>query len=83
MRNDGREINFQEFLNSLLVDGRVDHLQVINQRIVRVFLKESAGAGIYVSAIHGCTCICMHIFPAYIMNIFDACIGFIFVYICK
>jgi len=45
MRNDGREINFQEFLNSLLVDGRVDHLQVINQRIVRVFLKESAGAG--------------------------------------
>ena len=27
-RNDGREINFQEFLNSLLVDGRVDHLQV-------------------------------------------------------
>ena len=39
VRNDGREINFQEFLNSLLVDGRVDHLQVINQRIVRVFLK--------------------------------------------
>ena len=38
VRNDGREINFQEFLNSLLVDGRVDHLQVINQRIVRVFL---------------------------------------------
>jgi len=45
MRNDGREINFQEFLNSLLVDGRVDHLQVLNQRIVRVFLKESAGTG--------------------------------------
>ena len=44
-RNDGREINFQEFLNSLLVDGRVDHLQVINQRTVRVFLKENAGSG--------------------------------------
>jgi len=27
------------------VDGRVDHLQVINQRIVRVFLKESVGGG--------------------------------------
>jgi hypothetical protein len=41
-RNDDREkkMNLQEFLNSLLVDGRVDHLQVINQRIVRVFLKE-------------------------------------------
>jgi len=28
-RSDGREINFQEFLNSLLVDGRVDHLQAL------------------------------------------------------
>jgi len=40
-RSDGREINFQEFLKSLLVDGRVDHLQVVNSRIVRVFMKES------------------------------------------
>eukprot|EP00960_Hanusia_phi_P063316 765448-Hanusia_phi.AAC.4 len=40
-RSDGREINFQEFLKSLLVDGRVDHLQVVNNRIVRVFMKES------------------------------------------
>jgi len=39
-RSDGREINFQEFINSLLADGRVDRLQVVNQKVVRVYLKE-------------------------------------------
>ena len=35
----GREINMQEFLSVVLESGKVDHLQVVNGRIVKVFLQ--------------------------------------------
>jgi hypothetical protein len=43
----GREINMQEFLSIVLESGKVEHLQVVNNRIVKVFLQ-----GAYSSA-HG------------------------------
>mmetsp|Transcript_23490 Transcript_23490/g.56323 ORF Transcript_23490/g.56323 Transcript_23490/m.56323 type:complete len:707 (+) Transcript_23490:37-2157(+) len=39
LRRDVREISFQDFVNGPFAYGRVHHLQVINQRFVRVFLR--------------------------------------------
>jgi hypothetical protein len=35
----GREINMQEFLSVVVESGKVDHLQVVNNRIVKVYLS--------------------------------------------
>ena len=42
LRSDAREINFQDFINGPFANGRVHHLQVVNQRYVRVFLRSDA-----------------------------------------
>lgn len=42
LRTDAREINFQDFVNGPFANGRVHHLQVINQKFVRVFLRSDA-----------------------------------------
>ncbi|KAH7416190.1 hypothetical protein KP509_14G079600 [Ceratopteris richardii] len=38
-RNDAREISFQEFKNKILESGAVDHIDVINKNVARVYLK--------------------------------------------
>ncbi len=37
--SQGREINMQEFLSIVLESGKVEHLQVVNNRIVKVYLQ--------------------------------------------
>ncbi len=43
LRSDSREINFQDFVNGPFASGRVHHLQVVNQKYVRVFLRGDLG----------------------------------------
>jgi hypothetical protein len=37
--SQGREINMQEFMSIVLESGKVEHLQVVNNRIVKVYLQ--------------------------------------------
>ncbi len=43
LRSDSREINFQDFVNGPFANGKVHHLQVVNQKYVRVFLRGDMG----------------------------------------
>ena len=41
----GREINMQEFLSVVVESGKVEHLQVVNSRIVKVYLSGYSAGG--------------------------------------